>query len=150
MALTAPPRPPAPAPPAPHQASAAAVGGKGAAAAPPAPDLRRPLCAHLRVLPWLLPGLAALLIGHLTASHAAAGPGASPWLQRAGAFGTLQGAGPVIVGACGGGAAAAGGAPEAMQLVFANYAGCAAGRGGCPAAAAGGGDWGWGSASWST
>jgi hypothetical protein len=114
-------------------------------AAPPALELRRPLCAHLRVLPWLLPGLAALLIGHLTASHAGAAGAAQPWLQRPGGFGTLQGAGPAIVGACSGGGASG---PDAMQLVFANYAGCAAARGGCTGA--GSPEWGWSSESWST
>lgn len=129
----------------PQPAAADACGAGAAAADPPQPPASPPrkglgASAHLRVLNWLVPGVAFLVIGHL-ASHAAApsapGPGAGSgpaWgLHRAGAaFGTIgAGGGPVVVSACG----APGGGGEAVQLVFANYRACAGagGRGGCGA-----------------
>ena len=91
--------------------------------------------ALLRVLNWMVPVIAFLVIGHLASNAARAGggggggSGGAAWgLHRAGAaFGTLgQGGGPVVVSACG----APGGGAEAVQLVFANYTSCAGARGG--------------------
>jgi hypothetical protein len=94
------------------------------------------------VLNWLVPGLLFLVIGHI-ASHVSSdgAAGAADWSgSRPGSpvFGTLHSGPPIVVGACGAQGA------EAVQLVFANYAGCAAPRGGGCCS----GDWSTGS-SWS-
>lgn len=96
------------------------------------PSSSRPLGQTLRVLNWLVPGLLCIAITHLatSSSHAAGAGSSSSWMQRPGAFGTLHGSGPVVVSACG-----ASGGTDAMQLVFANYANCTAGRGSACSAA---------------
>lgn len=123
----------------------------GSAAATPLADARRSfgIHSHLRVLNWLLPGIVAIVIGHL-ASHAGDSSGATttastPWVHRPGAFRTTHGAGPVVVGACGGSR------PDAVQLVFASYTSCTGAHGACSSSS----EWstgsgGWGSEAYST
>jgi len=105
----------------------------------------RPLsaaAAHLRVLPWLLPGLIAIVIGHLASHSSADSSSSSSSYTNSSSF---HGPRPIVVSACGASGS------DAMQLVFANYSSCAGTQGaaGCSAMSDWGSSGGWSSDSYS-